>query len=81
MTVLQIENNIRQLEFKDQLQLLSWFIQYVRQRMLAIVPTIDETTDSLETVVDDYDYPMAGTLIKCDDPFEPVAVDDWEVYQ
>ena len=61
-------------------------MQYVRQKMIDVMPAIngvdiDVTAKTSDEIIDDYDYPLAGTLIKCDDPFEPITVDDWDVYQ
>lgn len=42
MTISQIEKNIQQLEFKDQLQLLSWFMQYIRQQVLSLISITDK---------------------------------------
>ena len=31
--------------------------------------------------LEDIDHPLAGTVLKYEDPFEPVAVEDWHVLQ
>ncbi|MEM7536686.1 MAG: hypothetical protein AAF639_31175 [Chloroflexota bacterium] len=81
MTVLQIEQGIRQLKLEDQLQILSWLAQYVRQRIFAITSPAETSLDEETIDTNNLEYPLAGTLLKYDDPFEPVAVDDWEVLQ
>ena len=63
MTISQIEKGIQQLEIKDQLQLLSWFMQYVRQQVLCLISTTDKDEEvvSLPAVHESYNID--------DDPF------------
>lgn len=72
MTISQLENEIRQLPKKDQLQLLSWLAQYIGQ-------TINFPKEKVS--LNDIEHPLEGTLLSYDAPFEPVAVDDWDSLQ
>lgn len=76
MTISQLENEIRQLPKEEQLQLLSWLAQYIRQHLSA---TESETASLKRKVtLDDIEHPLEGTVLKYDEPFEPVAFDDWD---
>ena len=75
MTLLQIENEIRQLPQDEQLQILSWLAQYIRQHLATSESDTAELTS--ESKLDDIEHPLAGTVLKYDEPFEPVALDDW----
>lgn len=34
-----------------------------------------------ELDIEDFNYPLAGTVTKYEDPTEPVALEDWEALQ
>lgn len=79
MTISQIEDEIRQLPQEEQLQLLSWLAQYIRQHLFTAA---SETTSMQgEITLDDIEHPLGGTVLKYDRPFEPVALDDWDALQ
>lgn len=72
MTISQLENEIRQLPQKEQLQLLSWLAQYVSQ-------TVDLPKEKVP--LNDLDHPLEGTLLSYNAPFKPVAPDEWDALQ
>jgi len=84
MTLVQMENGIRLLPQQEQLQLLSWLAEYIRERFMTVETSTPESkTDVLPEKVrlEDIDHPLNGTLLKYEDPFEPIAVEDWHVLQ
>jgi len=79
MIVSQIENEIRQIPQKEQLKLLSWLAEYIRQH---IFQTEFGTTGNQEEItLDDIEHPLQGTVLKYEEPFEPVALEDWDALQ
>ena len=75
----QIEDGIRQLQQKEQLQLLAWLARHIQQHL----PEAESGTLSIHDSInlDEIAYPLEGTLLKYEEPFESVALDDWDVLQ
>ena len=79
MTISQIENEIRQLPQEEQLELLSWLVEYIRQYIFQSEFGI--TAIQGEFTLDDIEYPLQGTVLKYEEPFEAVALEDWDALQ
>ena len=79
MSISQIENEIRRLPQKEQLELLSWLAEYIRHHIFP--PEFGATTEQEDITLDDIEHPLQGTLLKFEQPLESVAVEDWDVLQ
>jgi hypothetical protein len=79
MIISQIENEIRQLQQEEQLELLSWLADYIRQH--SFQTEFGTTASQGEITLDDIEHPLQGTVLKYNEPFEPVALEDWDALQ
>ncbi len=79
MTISQIENEIRQLQQKEQLELLSWLAEYIRQHTFQT--EFGTTASQGEIRLDNIEHLLQGTVLKYDEPFESVALEDWDALE